>query len=97
MKQLKMVKKEGLFIVFEGIDGGDEPHINKYNEYKKLSYNHPNAHFYEQSRNIKAIRSSGAYGYLLRGQSNLELENYQEAIKDFNKSIEFRFNISRSK
>ena len=57
---------------FEGIDGSTEPYISEYNEYKKLPYNHNNAHHYEKTRNVKTIRSSGAYGYLVTWKKILE-------------------------
>lgn len=86
---------------FEGIDGSTEPYICKYNEYNALSYDHPNAHYYEQSRNSKAIRSSGAYGYLLTWKKILEksIEKGYENILVFDDDVMFDkdFNIKFNK
>ena len=59
------------FEFFEAIDGSIEPYITSYNAYKKLPYDSPGSHFYELSRRMKAIRSPGAYGYLLTWQKLL--------------------------
>jgi len=53
------------FEFFNAINGFDEPHISKYNEYKSKPCSWNGAHRYEKIRNKKMIRSPGAYGYLV--------------------------------
>ena len=83
------------FEFFNAINGFDEPHISKYNEYKSKPCSWNGAHRYEKIRNKKMIRSPGAYGYLVTWVEILKIaiSNKYKKILVFDDDVIFHKNF----